>query len=91
MTEGTEGIILCSRREGSNILGLDSEKLDENLKNLLEDEWHLNIIFLSEYYPDHLYIVKSTRKESELDIYDIKEFCNGKKKEALISNFKISE
>jgi hypothetical protein len=54
MTEGTDGIILCSRREGSNILGLDSEKLDENLKNLLEDEWHLNIIFQSEYYPDHL-------------------------------------
>ena len=91
MTEGTDGIILCSLRDGNNILGLDSKKLDENLKNLLKDEWDLNIIFQSEYYPEHLYIIKNTREASELDIYDIKEFCNGKKKEALISNFKISE
>ena len=95
MFEVFDGKIFCFQKEGHLIFGLDSEKLDENLKTLLEDEYHLNIIFQSEYYPEHLYIVKNRSDlngfGTELDIYDIKEFCNGKKKECLISNFKIYE
>ena len=75
-------------------MGLDSIKLDENLTTLLKDDWDLDIIFPSEFYPEHLYICKNRRRPnrcSELDVYDIKEFCNEKKKNCLIYNMKISE
>ena len=94
LIEAVDGKVLFSKRSGTDILGLDSEKLDENLTTLLEDDWYLDIIFPSELYPEHLYICKNQRRPircSELDVYDIKEFCNEKKKNALIYKMKISE
>lgn len=94
LIEAVDGKVLLSRRSGTVILGLDSVKLDENLITLLEDDWYLDIIFPSELYPEHLYICKNRRRPnrcSELDVYDIKEFCNEKKKNCLIYNMKISE
>ena len=94
LIEAVDGKVLLSERSGKVILGLDSIKLDENLTTLLKDDWDLDIIFPSEFYPEHLYICKNRRRPnrcSELDVYDIKEFCNEKKKNCLIYNMKISE
>ena len=94
LIEAVDGKVLLSERSGKVILGLDSIKLDENLTTLLKDDWDLDIIFPSELYPEHLYICKnreSPNRCSELDVYDIKEFCNEKKKNCLIYNMKISE